>query len=173
MESDDYFFDAYRHEQWLQAKAEEKMQLDHSENKEKKFGTVGAVAIDRTGNLAAATSTGGMTNKKFGRVGDTPIIGVGTYANNNTCAISCTGHGEYFMKEVVAYDVSCLMEYKNCTLRRSLRNSCSAKAESHWRRRRLNCGRQRMETMCLPFNSAGMYRGFVKEGEDPILAIYK
>jgi beta-aspartyl-peptidase (threonine type) len=91
MESDDYFFDAFRHEQWLQAKAEDKMQLDHSDNKEKKFGTVGAVAIDRLGNLAAATSTGGMTNKKFGRVGDTPIIGVGTYANNNTCAISCTG----------------------------------------------------------------------------------
>ena len=172
MESDDYFFDAFRHEQWLQAKAEDKMQLDHSDNKEKKFGTVGAVAIDRLGNLAAATSTGGMTNKKFGRVGDTPIIGVGTYANNNTCAISCTGHGEYFMKEVVAYDISCLMEYKNC----SLEEACEIVVQQKLKAIGGEGGLIAVDkngNLCLPFNSAGMYRGFIKEGEEPIVAIYQ
>jgi beta-aspartyl-peptidase (threonine type) len=172
MEAEDYFFDAFRHEQWLQAKAEDKMQLDHSENKEKKFGTVGAVAIDRMGNLAAATSTGGMTNKKFGRVGDTPIIGVGTYANNNTCAISCTGHGEYFMKEVVAYDISCLMEYKNC----SLEEACEIVVQQKLKAIGGEGGLIAVDkhgNLSLPFNSAGMYRGFVKEGEEPMVAIYR
>ena len=77
---------------------------------------MGAVALDKHGNLAAATSTGGMTNKKFGRIGDSPIIGAGTYANNATCAVSCTGHGEFFIRNVVAYDVAALMEYKNLSL---------------------------------------------------------
>src|SRR6202000_1556095 len=85
--------------------------------RDKKFGTVGAVACDQQGNRAAATSTGGMTNKRFGRIGDSPIIGAGTYANNATCGISCTGHGELFMRAVVAHDVSCLMEYKGLSLK--------------------------------------------------------
>src|SRR5204863_3561820 len=93
--------------------------LDHTVKGEKKLGTVGAVALDVHGNLAAGTSTGGMTNKKHGRVGDTPIIGAGTYANNNTCAISCTGHGEFFIRSVVAYDISCLMEYKGLSLKQA------------------------------------------------------
>ena len=93
-----YFFDELRYQQWLEAKDSNKMQLDHSPLKEHKFGTVGAVALDAHGNLAAATSTGGMTNKMFGRVGDTPIIGSGNYANNQTCAVSCTGSGEYFLR---------------------------------------------------------------------------
>src|SRR5437763_3762440 len=84
--------------------------------KDKKFGTVGAVACDINGNIAAATSTGGMTNKKYGRIGDSPIIGSGTYANNKTCAISCTGHGEPFIRAVAAYDVSALMEHKGLNL---------------------------------------------------------
>jgi len=84
--------------------------------KAQKHGTVGAVALDQAGNLAAATSTGGMTNKMTGRVGDTPIIGAGTYANNNTCAVSATGHGEYFMRYLVAHDISALMEYKSLGL---------------------------------------------------------
>src|SRR6188768_3291787 len=82
-----------------------------------RHGTVGAVALDKDGNLAAATSTGGMTNKKHGRIGDTPMIGAGTYANNNTCAVSCTGHGEFFIRSVVSYDISCLMEYKGMSLK--------------------------------------------------------
>lgn len=84
--------------------------------KAKKHGTVGCVALDKYGNLAAGTSTGGMTNKKFGRVGDAPIIGAGTYANNKTCAVSATGHGEFFIRYTVAHDISALMEYKNLSL---------------------------------------------------------
>ena len=94
-EDDAYFYLQHRYEQWQQALKEDRISLDHND---KKFGTVGAVALDANGNLAAATSTGGMTNKKFGRMGDSPIIGAGTYANNNTCAISCTGHGELFIR---------------------------------------------------------------------------
>ena len=88
--------------------------------KDKKFGTVGAVALDMNGNIAAATSTGGMTNKKYGRIGDSPIIGAGTYANNLTCGISCTGHGELFIRAVAAYDVSALMEYKSLSLEEAM-----------------------------------------------------
>lgn len=86
------------------------------ERKEEKHGTVGCVALDKNGNLAAGTSTGGMTNKMYGRIGDSPVIGAGTYANNNTCAVSCTGHGEYFIRYAVAHDVSALMEYKGISL---------------------------------------------------------
>ena len=126
--ADDYFFVQMRYDQLQQAKESDTMILDHTVDKarpdespfgrEKKFGTVGCVALDVHGNLAAGTSTGGMTNKKHGRVGDTPIIGAGTYANNKTCAVSCTGHGEFFIRSVVAYDISCLMEYKGLTLKK-------------------------------------------------------
>ncbi|HOM90513.1 MAG TPA: isoaspartyl peptidase/L-asparaginase, partial [Bacteroidia bacterium] len=88
---DQYFFDDFRYQQWQEVKGSDTTKLDHSN--EKKFGTVGAVAKDIEGNLAAATSTGGMTNKRYSRIGDTPVIGAGTYANNSTCAVSCTGHG--------------------------------------------------------------------------------
>jgi beta-aspartyl-peptidase (threonine type) len=108
-ESDDYFYNELRYKEWQQEQEKETL--------EKKFGTVGAVALDATGNLAAATSTGGITNKKYGRVGDSPVIGGGTYANNYTCAVSCTGEGEQFIRAVTAYDVSCLMEYKELTLK--------------------------------------------------------
>ena len=90
MEPDAYFYDEFRYKQWLAIRDTDEFQLDHSLDKDSKFGTVGAVACDRNGNVAAATSTGGMTNKKFGRVGDSPLIGVGNYANNKTCAVSCT-----------------------------------------------------------------------------------
>jgi len=116
-EPDEYFFSQFRYDQWKQMQGSDESALDHNiVIKEKKFGTVGAVALDANENIAAATSTGGMTNKQFGRVGDTPIIGAGTYANNNTCAISCTGHGEPFIRAVTAYDVSCLMEYRGLAL---------------------------------------------------------
>ncbi|MGH2565894.1 MAG: isoaspartyl peptidase/L-asparaginase family protein, partial [Ginsengibacter sp.] len=122
LEPDEYFYSEYRYDQWREIRDSDLYQLDHkSDNliglmKDKKFGTVGAVACDEDGNIAAATSTGGMTNKRYGRIGDSPMIGVGTYANNKTCAISCTGHGEIFIKAVAAYDVSCLMEYKKLSL---------------------------------------------------------
>ncbi|WPP50945.1 isoaspartyl peptidase/L-asparaginase family protein [Catalinimonas niigatensis] len=115
-----YFFDRFRYDQWQKIKDTQSFQLDHSVNtdqeKPKKMGTVGAVACDVQGNIAAATSTGGMTNKRWGRIGDSPVIGSGTYAHNLTCAVSCTGSGEYFLRGVVAYDVSCLIEYKNYSL---------------------------------------------------------
>ena len=121
-----YFYTEDRFEQLQLAKQSDEVMLDHSgankksqgnfENGGKKLGTVGAVALDIHGNLASATSTGGMTNKLFGRIGDTPIIGAGTYANNNTCAVSCTGHGEFIIRNAVAYDVSALMEYKKISL---------------------------------------------------------
>ncbi|MGB5229540.1 MAG: isoaspartyl peptidase/L-asparaginase, partial [Eudoraea sp.] len=116
LEDEKYFYDEHRFQQWQELRGTEGFKLDHSANKDSKFGTVGATALDSYGNLAAATSTGGMTNKQFGRVGDSPMIGAGNYANNKTCAVSCTGSGEYFIRGVVAYDLSCLMEYKNLTL---------------------------------------------------------
>ena len=121
-ESDEYFYSQFRYEQWKQMQESGEMALDHNVvlRGNKKFGTVGAVALDKFGNIAAATSTGGMTNKQFGRVGDSPIIGAGTYANNKTCAISCTGHGEPFIRAVTAYDVSCLMEYKGLSLQEAM-----------------------------------------------------
>ena len=93
MKDASYFYDEFRHKQWLEIKDTDSFQLDHATKKDSKFGTVGAVACDQNGNIAAATSTGGMTNKKWGRVGDSPMIGAGNYANNKTCAISCTGSG--------------------------------------------------------------------------------
>ena len=117
IEDESYFYDEFRHQQWLEIKDSDSFQLDHSAKKDSKFGTVGAVACDQNGNIAAATSTGGMTNKKWGRIGDSPMIGAGNYANNKTCAVSCTGSGEFFIRAVVAYDVSCLMEHKNMSLK--------------------------------------------------------
>src|SRR5690606_17635528 len=116
LEDEEYFYDDLRHRQWQEIKDTDNFQLDHSKSKDSKFGTVGAVACDTHGNIAAATSTGGMTNKRFGRIGDSPILGAGNYANNKTCAVSCTGSGEYFIRGVVAYDVSCLMEHKEMSL---------------------------------------------------------
>ena len=106
-----------------------------------KFGTVGAVAFDRYGNLAAATSTGGMTNKRFGRIGDSPIIGAGVYADNNTCAISCTGHGEYFMRGLIAYDVAARMQYKKAKLKKAAEETIHKKTHRHGRYRRADCCR--------------------------------
>ena len=153
-EDDAYFYNEQRYQQWQEALKEDRVQLDHSD---KKFGTVGAVAIDMNGDLAAATSTGGMTNKKFGRMGDSPVIGAGTYANNNTCAISCTGHGELFIRSVVAYDISCLIEYKGL----SLKQACDIVVYD----KLVKIGGEggliaidKMGNIEMPFNSEGMYR---------------
>ena len=118
LEDPAYFFDQFRFDQWQEIKSTDTFQLDHSTSKkDEKFGTVGAVALDQHGNLAAATSTGGMTNKKWGRVGDSPMIGAGTYANNETCAVSCTGSGEFFIRNVTAFQVSALIEHKGLGLK--------------------------------------------------------
>lgn len=116
MKDEEWFYDDFRYQQWQQVKGSDNFQLDHTLDKDRKFGTVGAVALDQHGNLAAATSTGGMTNKRFGRIGDSPIIGAGTWADNRTCAISCTGSGEFFIRGVVAYDVACLIEHLDYSL---------------------------------------------------------
>lgn len=167
-EDDAYFYVQHRYEQWQQALKEDSISLDHND---KKFGTVGAVALDANGNLAAATSTGGMTNKKFGRMGDSPIIGAGTYANNNTCAISCTGHGELFIRSVVAYDISCLMEYKGL----SLREACNVVVHDKLMKIQGEGGLVALDkygNIELPFNSEGMYRGYATENERKVM-IYK
>ncbi len=157
LESPDYFYDEFRYQQWQEIKDSDDFQLDHSDKKDSKFGTVGAVACDKNGNIAAATSTGGMTNKRWGRVGDSPIIGAGNYANNKTCAVSCTGSGEFFIRGVVAYDVSCLMEYKGMTLEEA--------ASEVINKRVLEIGGDggliavdAQGNITMPFNTEGMYR---------------
>jgi beta-aspartyl-peptidase (threonine type) len=180
-ENEDYFFVQLRYDQLQQAKQSNSMILDHTEDNpdsyrdehgEKKFGTVGCVALDLQGNLAAGTSTGGMTNKKFGRVGDSSIIGAGTYANNHTCAISCTGHGELFIRSVVAYDISCLMEYKNL----SLKEACDIVVMDKLVKIGGEGGLIALDAkgnIVLPFNSEGMYRASKKQNEDIFIGIYK
>lgn len=157
-ESQDYFYDQLRYDQWQELKGTDNFQLDHSTQKERKFGTVGAVALDEFGNIAAATSTGGMTNKKFGRVGDSPMIGSGNYANNATCAVSCTGSGEYFIRAVVAYDVSCLMEFKGL----SLADATKEVVQNRLLKIGGDGGLIAIDTqgnISLEFNTEGMYRG--------------
>jgi len=171
MENEDYFYDEFRYQQWQELKDTNKFQLDHSEEKDSKFGTVGAVACDINGDVAAATSTGGMTNKNWGRIGDSPIIGVGNYAHNNTCAVSCTGSGEYFMRGVVAYDVSCLMEYKNLSLKDA------ADEVIHHRLPKLKgdgglIAIDARGNIAMPFNTEGMYRGKKTANKDSYVAIY-
>jgi beta-aspartyl-peptidase (threonine type) len=171
-EVDEYFYDEFRYQQLQEAISSGKVLLDHTENGNKKFGTVGAVALDQHGNLAAATSTGGMTNKRYNRIGDTPMIGAGTYANNATCAISCTGHGEYFIRSVVAYDISCLIEYKGL----SLQEACEIVVQQKLVKIGGEGGLIAVDAkgnIELPFNSEGMYRGMVRSGEARNVMIYK
>ena len=175
-EEDAYFFEQMRFDQLQQAKQSDGVFLDHTTDKfehgEKKFGTVGAVALDIHGNLAAGTSTGGMTNKKFGRVGDSPIIGAGTYANNETCAISCTGHGEFFIRSVVAHDISCLIEYKGL----SLREACDFVVMDKLVKIGGEGGLIAIDkngNIEMPFNSEGMYRAKKSEDGELFIKIYK
>ncbi len=172
IETADYFYDELRYKQWQGIKDSDKFQLDHSIKKDGKFGTVGAVACDMHGDLAAATSTGGMTNKKWGRVGDSRMIGAGNYANNNTCAVSCTGSGEFFIRGVVAYDVSCLMEYKGL----SLEEASSLVIHE----RILSIGGDggliavdADGNIAMPFNTEGMYRGKKSSAGVHEILIYK
>lgn len=164
---DEYFFTEHRWQQLVRAREEGTVQLDHSDDRKsqianpKSLGTVGAVACDRDGNLAAATSTGGMTNKKYGRVGDTALIGAGTYADNSTCAISCTGYGEYFMIGVTAYDVAARMKYKGVDLK-----AAADEALEHLTAIGGDGGFIAVDAagnVVLPFNCEGMYRGYQTE----------
>ncbi len=191
---DEYFFTDFRYRQLIEAQKENRVQLDHSEKGERRkekgedrnqkskiqnpkskiqnpIGTVGAVACDSSGNLAAATSTGGMTNKKFGRIGDTPIVGAGTYADNNTCAVSCTGHGEFFMLAAAAYDVAARMKYKSVSLIEAANETIE--------HLRLIGGEggliavDNLGNLALPFNSEGMYRAFITSDSKMSIEIYR
>ena len=187
MELDSYFYTDFRFEQLQKARAEGVVELDHTAEEaeiieeiddlitktqtSKPIGTVGAVACDSFGNVAAATSTGGMTNKKFGRIGDTPLIGAGTYADNKSCAVSCTGHGEFFMLASTAFDVSARMKYKNLNLESAAKESVSYLTEIGGEGGLIAVDAR--GNIALEFNSDGMYRGFVTENGEIKIEIYK
>jgi beta-aspartyl-peptidase (threonine type) len=197
-EDDAYFYTDFRYQQLLKAREAGVVQLDHtaeepqileesatqigdeptgSKNPKsqtanpKSLGTVGAAACDSEGNVAAATSTGGMTNKKFGRIGDTPIIGAGTFAENESCAVSCTGHGEYFMLGVTAFDVAARMKYKGLHLEEAARETLEQLTKIGGEGGFIAVDAK--GNVALPFNSEGMYRGFVKAGGEIVVEIYK
>jgi beta-aspartyl-peptidase (threonine type) len=178
LEPDEYFFSQFRYDQWKSIRDSDTYSLDHTHQRleelmrDKKFGTVGAVARDQRGNIAAATSTGGMTNKKYGRIGDSPIIGAGTYANNITCGISCTGHGEMFIRTVAAHDVSCLMEYKGLSLQEAMEIVVHEKLMAIDGEGGM-IGVDAQGNAALVFNSQGMYRGFRSSDGSGLVAIYK
>ena len=172
IESPDYFYDEVRYKQWQGIKDSDNFQLDHSVKKDGKFGTVGAVACDQNGNIAAATSTGGMTNKKWGRVGDSPMVGAGVYANNKTCAVSCTGSGEFFIRGVVAYDVSCLMEHKGLSLEEAS-NEVIHKRILHIKGDGGLIAVDAQGNIAMPFNTEGMYRAFKTSKGEKEISIYK
>lgn len=151
--------------------------LDGSENEfnvdyieDKKYGTVGAVALDSAGNLAAGTSTGGMTNKRYNRIGDSPVIGAGTYANESA-GISCTGHGEFFIRNVVAYDVCALMEYSGMTIEEAGKRVIEKQTEIGGKGGLIALDKDGNVTM--PFNTAGMYRGYITENGQITIEIYQ
>lgn len=177
-ESDEYFFSEFRYEQYKNALKNNTTMLDHSlsatkeKTDDKKFGTVGAVALDLKGNLAAATSTGGMTNVKYGRVGDSPVIGAGTYANNKTCAVSCTGDGEYFLRALPAFDVSALMEYKNLSLQKACEEVVMNKLKTIGGEGGLIAA-DREGNISMVFNSEGMYRASIDYTGRKTILIYK
>ncbi|MFN8438476.1 MAG: isoaspartyl peptidase/L-asparaginase [Cytophagales bacterium] len=161
-EQPQYFFEQHRWEQWQKIKGTSEQALDHSNFNDKKYGTVGAVAIDVHGNLCAGSSTGGLTNKRPGRVGDSPVIGAGTYANNKTCAVAGTGEGEYFMRNVIAYDVSALMEYKGLSLEQATEEVIMHKLVALGGKGGL-IAVDDQANISLVFNTRGMYRGAVTQ----------
>ena len=177
-----YFHTDTRYRQLQQTRDKEKTTLDHSDDKSDskelifmegpKFGTVGAVALDQLGNLAAATSSGGMTNKRYGRVGDAPIIGAGTFADNATCAVSATGHGEYFIRSVVAHDISALMDYKGLSVQQAADEVVMKKLVQKGGTGGV-IALDSKGNLTMPFNTEGMYRGYIRAGGKPVVEIYK
>lgn len=161
-----YFFTEKRYQQ-----LQELLKKEREAGINDKHGTVGCVALDQEGNIAAGTSTGGMTNKKYGRVGDSPIVGAGTYANNATGGFSCTGHGEYYIRLGFSRDISALMEYRQM----AIQNACKAEIQ------KLNdlggtggvIGLDKFGNVAMEFNTSGMFRGFIKSGGEKYTAIFK
>ena len=161
--------------QLQQAKEGGEIILDHHAaplDERHKMGTVGAVALDLAGNLAAATSTGGMTNKLPGRVGDSPVPGAGCYANNASVAVSCTGTGEVFMRTLAAYDISALMEYGNLSLFEACERVVQEKLPALGGSGGL-IAIDREGNVVLPFNCEGMYRAWCYAGDTPTIGIYR
>lgn len=176
-----YFYEENRFNSLQRIKDSEKTEMDHDAEKmalldpfikDSKFGTVGAVALDKNGNIAAGTSTGGMTNKKWNRIGDVPIIGAGTYANNATCAVSATGWGEYFIRGVVAYDISAMMEYKNMSLQKAASRVIQEKLTELGGEGGI-IAIDRKGNIAMEFNSAGMYRAAMNRDGELTIGIYK
>lgn len=137
-----------------------------------KYGTVGCAALDKDGNLAAGTSTGGMTNKKFGRIGDSPIIGAGTYANNKTCAISATGHGEFFIRNVVAHDISAMMEYQGISLEKAAQRVIQKKLTDLGGTGGI-IGIDSKGKVVMEFNTPGMFRATKNVKGETIIKMYR
>jgi len=157
-----YFRTEQRWNDYLKAKAK----LDSINRTEGKHGTVGCVALDRYGNLAAGTSTGGMMMKRYGRIGDSPIIGAGTYADNETCAVSATGHGEFFIRNVVAYDISALMKYQGLSLAMAADLVVNEKLREQGGKGGV-ISIDKNGNIAMPFNTSGMYRGWISvSGKD-------
>ena len=192
MVENEYFQTEQRREQWKKVQEREEIRLDHNsdtldqdqekkdprgqgseaDNPEWKWGTVGCVALDRNGNLAAGTSTGGMTNKRYGRIGDSPIIGAGTYADNKTCGVSSTGHGEYFIRGVIAYDVSAYMKYTNASLQEAVEYVIHEKLTEMGG----DGGVIAMDgegNIVMDFNTPGMFRGYINMDGDLKILMYQ
>jgi L-asparaginase / beta-aspartyl-peptidase len=165
--SQDYFFDSLRYNQWRRSQRHQA-----GVDVERKFGTVGCVALDKFGNIAAGTSTGGMTNKNYGRIGDAPIIGAGVYANNTTCGISSTGWGEFFIRLGVAFDISALMEYKGLSLEEAAQKVVMEKLTTLGGTGGI-VGLSRKGEIVMTFNTEGMYRGYKRQGEAAKTFIFK
>lgn len=164
-----YFYTEVRWQSLLKARQRaEEQATDTTE----KHGTVGCVALDKNGNLAAATSTGGMTNKKYGRIGDSPIIGAGTYADNATCAVSCTGHGEYFITNAVAYDVAARLKYLGQPLQEATGEIINTKLKQQGAEGGL-IAIDSAGNIAMPFNTSGMFRGYLLPDSLPKIAIFK
>ena len=140
--------------------------------KENKYGTVGCVALDKSGNITAGTSTGGMMNKKWNRIGDVPVIGAGTYANNKTCGISATGWGEFFIRNVVAYDISAMMEYQNKSIEEAAKISIFKKVGEMGATGGV-IGIDKNGSVMMEFNSPGMYRGYKTENSDYVIKMFE
>ncbi len=176
-----YFYTERRFKSLQRIKDRKKTELDHDDKKaafydtdikNAKFGTVGCVALDKTGNIAAGTSTGGMTNKRWGRIGDSPIIGSGTYANNATCGVSSTGWGEYFIRGQVAHDISAQMEYKNATLKEATTDVIQNKLTKLGGTGGV-VALDKNGNMSFEFNTAGMYRASMNDKGKLVVKIYK
>lgn len=163
-----------RFQQLIEARSNGEFILDHDAplDGRQKMGTVGAVALDLNGNLAAATSTGGMTNKLPGRVGDSPLVGAGCYANNASVAVSCTGTGEVFIRTLAAYDIAALMEYGNLSLLEACERVVMEKLPALGGSGGL-IAIDREGNVVLPFNSEGMYRAWAYAGDTPTIGIYR